>query len=379
MTFTLEYWRRLVNMELDEEKNPGFSIDEPGAANVISRSKEEVDRGKHLVMETMLRKQKIKDKKEYVRLLQVMLGNMEGRLSAFVKGTDNPILKSLYAEIRGHLKAFLLFLEAIFPDYFDCRQKVPAVFLNEKIKEVKALAAQLHQSCCFSSDHDHAILRLVENNFNHFLSTTVDGASLCDLLYHKTLALELMKMNGIPSDDSLKRILFFLNYNDANLCKILGEQIEAVIKALKTKGHKISALLLEQKKIHQFPVRLDFSLRTNLPSLKDQLSQWIDEEINYLQKETNVVSESTAKPTFVHVPFRGTEIYLLHKAFIDSGGTSGETYKSLFGKTASHLINNNQKGFSTESLQKNADKVNYEVKDNVKRFLQKMIRNIDSY
>jgi hypothetical protein len=36
-------------------------------------------------------------------------------------------------------------------------------------------------------------------------------------------------------------------------------------------------------------------------------------------------------------------------------------------------------GFSIESLQKNSDIINYEVKDNVKRFLQKMMRNIDSY
>ena len=81
----------------------------------------------------------------------------------------------------------------------------------------------------------------------------------------------------------------------------------------------------------------------------------------------------------VHVPFKGSEIYLLHKAFIDAGGAPGETYKSLFEKTGSHLANKNQKGFSTESLQKCSDKVDYEAKENVKRFLMKMIRNIDSY
>ena len=82
---------------------------------------------------------------------------------------------------------------------------------------------------------------------------------------------------------------------------------------------------------------------------------------------------------YVHFPFKGCEIYLLHKAFIDSGGAPGETYKSLFEKTGSHLANKNQRGFSTESLQKCSDKVNYESKENVKRFLQKMIRNIDTY
>jgi hypothetical protein len=81
----------------------------------------------------------------------------------------------------------------------------------------------------------------------------------------------------------------------------------------------------------------------------------------------------------VQMPFKGTEIYLLHKAFIDSGGAPAETYKSLLEKTAPQLGNKNQKGFSVESLQKNSDKVDYEARENVKRFLQKMIRNIDSY
>jgi hypothetical protein len=89
--------------------------------------------------------------------------------------------------------------------------------------------------------------------------------------------------------------------------------------------------------------------------------------------------ETSNPEVLVHVPFKGSEIYLLQKAFIDSGGAPGETYKSLFEKTGSHLGNKNQKGFSTESLQKCSDKVDYEAKENVKRFLQKMIRNIDSY
>jgi len=81
----------------------------------------------------------------------------------------------------------------------------------------------------------------------------------------------------------------------------------------------------------------------------------------------------------VFVPFKGAEIYLLHKAFIDAGGAPGEIYKTLLEKTAPFLSNKTQKGFSAESLCKYSDKVTPEVKDDVKRFLQKMIRNVDSY
>lgn len=82
---------------------------------------------------------------------------------------------------------------------------------------------------------------------------------------------------------------------------------------------------------------------------------------------------------YIHVPFRGSEIYLFHKAFIDAGGAPHENYKTLLEKTVGNLANRTQKGFSAQSFCKYSDKVDPEAKDNVKRFLQKMIRNIDSY
>lgn len=99
----------------------------------------------------------------------------------------------------------------------------------------------------------------------------------------------------------------------------------------------------------------------------------------YVQNKVDSGEPGKAAGSLVHIPFKGTELYLLHKAFIDSGGAPAETYKSLLEKTAPQIGNKNQKGFSVESLQKNSDKVDYESKENVKRFLQKMIRNIDSY
>jgi hypothetical protein len=81
----------------------------------------------------------------------------------------------------------------------------------------------------------------------------------------------------------------------------------------------------------------------------------------------------------VLMPFRGAEIYLLHKAFIDAGGAPNEDYKALLKRTAPYISNKTKKGFSAESLTKYSDKVDPEIKENVKRFLLKMVRNIDSY
>ncbi|MES1221427.1 MAG: hypothetical protein ABUT20_38355 [Bacteroidota bacterium] len=105
----------------------------------------------------------------------------------------------------------------------------------------------------------------------------------------------------------------------------------------------------------------------------------IEKEVQLFNAARNGKISINEPPDFVQVTFRGAEIYLIHKAFIDSGGTLHENYKSLLEKTASRLSNKVQKGFSAESLAKYSDKVDPETKDNVKRFLQKMMRNIDSY
>jgi hypothetical protein len=82
---------------------------------------------------------------------------------------------------------------------------------------------------------------------------------------------------------------------------------------------------------------------------------------------------------YVHLALRGSEIYLLHKAFIDAGGAPNENYKTLLEKTLPSLANKTQKGFSAQSFAKYSDKVDPEAKDTVKRLLQRMIRNVDSY
>lgn len=99
--------------------------------------------------------------------------------------------------------------------------------------------------------------------------------------------------------------------------------------------------------------------------------------LNALIKNTKYVERHSQE--FLFLPFKGSEIYLLEKAFIDSGGCPNENYKTLLEKTVPFIANKNQKGFSAQSFCKYSDKVDPETKDNVKRFLQRMIRNIDSY
>ena len=109
-----------------------------------------------------------------------------------------------------------------------------------------------------------------------------------------------------------------------------------------------------------------------------ELLQAIENELKVLN--TSLINRSlTKEKDFLHVPFKGAEIYLLHKAFVDAGGAPQENYKSLLETPVASLANKTQRGFSASSFCRYSDKVDLESKENTKRFLMRMIRNIDSY
>ncbi len=109
------------------------------------------------------------------------------------------------------------------------------------------------------------------------------------------------------------------------------------------------------------------------------LLQSIKEEMTLVNASIHDKVQENGHQRMVHVPFRGAELYLLHKSFIDAGGAPHENYRTLLEKIVPYISNKTQKGFSVQSFCKYSDKVCPEAKDNVKRFLQRMIRNIDSY
>lgn len=109
-----------------------------------------------------------------------------------------------------------------------------------------------------------------------------------------------------------------------------------------------------------------------------ELLQAIENELKVLNASTTERVPKSEKD-FVHMPFKGAEIYLLHKAFVDAGGAPQENYKTILGKTVASIANKTQRGFSASSFCRYSDKVDLEAKENVKRFLMRMMRNIDSY
>jgi len=386
MSYILQNWNILITSTLHPTNLDLFSCTDESIQNRITQSKEEQDKVRTLFLEGILERPKVKDRQQYVKLNQVILIRLLDQLFSYRQSENlNDKIIYLYDIISSHLENSLNFIEDFFGNYCNRDEKVPITYFINSAKELGRQVELLKKAIPSPEVNVSALVNILVNNFNKFCSQPKGSPTYNELMYQGDLMNQLQKDESLASENSIKKILFYFNYNNDDFIAYLQGKLNTLVECLPNNIEKIEGLLFEQKIFNQLPTRLNCHLSNVMPSLKEQLNHWIEEEVKFLKRghiakvRDDITTPAKKEEIYVHVPFKGSEIYLLHKAFIDSGGTSGETYKSLFEKTGAHLTNKNQKGFSTESLQKNSDKVNYEVKDNVKRFLQKMIRNIDSY
>lgn len=383
MHLILQNWNTLINTTLNPEQECISSLTDASIQIFKLQSREEQDKVRNSFLGGMIQRTKLKDKHQWVQINQAMLIRLMNKLYNYNKTKERDTrLVDLYNTISSHLENTLNFIKDFFVDYFDLNEKLPLSYLIICVKELSIHVKQLQERVQPYRPYIHALADILVNNFITFCQERKNGATYNEMFYQRDLIHQLLTNKTIPSENSINAVLFYFNYNDPDYIAYLKEKLNDLTETLNTTSEKIAPLRFEQKRFNQLPVRLIGKLNPDTSSLIEQINHWIEEEIKFLSA-ANIQNE-TIKPAekeiiYVNVPFKASEIYLLHKSFIDSGGAPGETYKSFFEKTAGHLTNKNQKGFSIESLQKNSDKVNYESKENVKRFLQKMIRNIDSY
>ena len=78
-------------------------------------------------------------------------------------------------------------------------------------------------------------------------------------------------------------VLFYFNFNDHDYIAYLYEKLKSLTESLPTKKEKIAALRFQQKSMNQLATKLNNILSHAMPSLKEQINHWIEEEIKFLE------------------------------------------------------------------------------------------------
>ena len=377
MTLVLQNWDNVIS-KIVNPTAPGFdSFTDECLQSILSELPGEEEKIRIRFLEGMMEKSRIKDKLQFVRLNHALGVQLLDKIYLYNQDYEvNQNIHYLYNSLSIDLQNILYFIEYFFGNYIDRNNKLPKIQANVAISKLGSRFKELSMLFQVKENIGEDLKDILKNNFQFFFSQAENGITYYELSYQEELMNELLSGDVMESESSLNDTLFYLNFNNNAYVAFIQKRIKALVESISEQSEQIINLRLQQKNINQLRTRINSFLSRQVPSLKKQINLWIEEEIKFLQYD--IVHHDTcinsAVTQNVHVPFKGSEIYLLNKSFIDSGGAPAETYKSLLEKISAHLSNKNQKGFSTESLQKASDKLTPQSKENVKRFLQKIQR-----
>lgn len=385
MSYTLEPWDTLITRTIHPDNLFRFSNSKDWQQAFIQQSDSEKEKLRTLLIKDFVSDARQKKMEFLVQFNQGILIRLLDKLHQYRNSpavSDKAIL--LYESISIHVRFILDFMEDYFTKYFDRNEKVPTSYLIPSKVEILRQLERLQKLFAINKVANSFLTDLINTNFNNFCKDEKTLITYSELIYQKELIKELLSLHKPGKNENflkeLEEKLICMNFNSTSFTDYLLERLNIRIEQATTSKSKMATIASFRRSITLICLRPSFVLCSNCPNVKENILSIIDKEFHFLQDVPEKHSPPVAtEKALVHVQFRGTEIYLFHKAFIDAGGAPGETYKSILEKTAAYLSNKTKKGFSVESLQKNSDKVDYESKENLKRFLTKMIRNIDSY
>lgn len=296
MAILLQFWDSLVSATLNPSKENLGLLSDDEIQTFIVQSEKEQDNVRILMIDALVDKPKIRDKRQYVRINQAMLIRLLDKLYAYEhhKGLNEKIL-SLYNSIRRHLEETLNFIEDFFSNYFDRNEKVPTPYLTISLEELCRQLEKLKKCTKSHETVNPALINILVNNFNNFCKRKSNGVTYNELMYQKDLMSELLTDRTLNSEVLIKEVLFYFNFNDADFVAYTYQQLTALIEPLFSKAEKITALRYEQKNTNQSISKLSSHLSVYMPSLKEQVNQWIEEEIKFIEADQTIAKPNKSE------------------------------------------------------------------------------------
>ncbi len=199
------------------------------------------------------------------------------------------------------LQAFedlLNYIEAHFTKYFDQDQKIPDTYAHISIKEFREKLEDIRK-VFIEKGVEKKFMDIVLFPMNQFGNVPEkQSITFRRLIYMKYLLKELSTLNSKPDfSEALFEHLFYLNFNSYHFLLFATAKIRSEVETLPSMTAQLEHLSLTLKKLNQAQVKPSFGLKPLRESLKNLLSNWLEEEIHFIEKKRQL--------TLMIPPWRG--------------------------------------------------------------------------
>ena len=257
-----------------------------GLLEMIELSAALKQKAKEFFIQSIVGKIAVQDKRELTSITQSIITRLLDQIFAFEqRQTEDTCLESIKL-VSEHAKEVFEFIREYFSSYFDYSQKVPGYLLLQFNESLKTSAESLKQLVVNNGIEMEEIGVVVAEIIEHTISEKSTINTYRQINYYKDLFHQFLSGDGTISSSFIRHALYKLNYNSESFVVNEYERLNKACSQLYSIKEKIAFLSYELKKVNQFFCTPRNGYLPFLPSVKEQVGNWIVEEIRFFEKGT---------------------------------------------------------------------------------------------
>ncbi|MBN2486105.1 MAG: hypothetical protein JXB34_09045 [Bacteroidales bacterium] len=273
-----------------------------------------------------------------------------------VPETSNPGYYETIVFVRERLIDILKFLSSQYKVYFDFGAEATITFKQRACGLFKEKVDEIRGNCL---SQDCQLVELALKPVLGFMQQCETApCSFQTIMYYNALLKEICKLE--PGDKSFERKLKFsmicLNYNSYRFFGYLADEIKLELKKIVGHSGKVELLsryLKEYNQIQEYP---DLVLKPKQRPIKEQITIWIIEEIECLERSLKTKTQGTAQNQIVPDSFKietgmsVAQLGCLARAMMESRAITNQNQRDVIRFFASNVKTKQVDGISAESL-----------------------------
>lgn len=313
---------------------------------------------------------------ELIRILDRILKDKQPRLHS-----DRKIALATQA-----VEELLDFIERHFTRYFDQNTKAPDSYISvagtEVVKAEAAITGRLTDAGA-----DPLLIELMTAPLRKFIEQIPQRRiTYRKIIFVKEVQKELHRqfeqnLTAHQLDSELRRALLYLNYNSLRYFGYYTDYINTQVAGIETPRERFDRLSYILKIINQTPVKPAVAYNTMMRPLKEQLVDWLAEEIAYLERIYHLNIKPEHQPLKLQDDFKiklemsVPQIAFLLRIFVET--------KTIHNKNVSDLI----RFFSRTCQTKRLESISYEsfrvryynIEDSTRKSVRSVLLSLVDY
>ena len=270
-------------------------------------------------------------------------------------GSATEAKKTIQHSLIEKLSLLLKFLETEYAHCLDTSYYITTAFGNEKAFEYSKFLATLDNPFYYAD----SLIKIALEPINTFINGDKTSYTHARIKYYDKLVKEL-KMLHRKADMGLKKnlvdILILINFNNTDFLAYLTSMILGQVSRMDSVEEQFIKLRWHQKQYRQRQSKTDIAFLVNRRNIKDQVIQWISEEIKFLESTKQRISLKnhaegiTLEDTKLQLDLTVDQIAVLTKIAKESGILKNEELNPVARIISNFVSSKRQSTISSANL-----------------------------